>query len=458
VRRPTLGELFGIDLRSLALFRIGLAVCVLADLGERAFDLVALYTDRGVTPPDLLLETQGRAVYLSVHYWAGAHPALQAGLFAISAACAVALLVGWRTRLACLACWYLVSSLQVRQPFVYMAGDSILRLLLFWGLFLPLGARFSVDAARGRGRPRSDQHVSGATAALLLQVCLIYWVTGLRKTGDLWWSGQAISYALQADEWATPLGVALRDLPRLLEWLTYGALAMELLGPLLAWSPVRTARFRVAVVALFWMFHALLAACMNIGLFPLFSMVAWIPFLPAQIWRWLPGPRDRPANLPDVRSPVTSVAALAILAYIVVFLGERASILPSIIPEPLRIAGTVLRINQSWSMFTPDPPVVTIRHEVRATLLDGSEISAPIATSVRWQIFVFGFLQRPLPSDRAPQLDGLADYHCKRWNSAGTSSPRAEYVAVVAHVRRLWPTGPDAASTHTIVEVRCAGR
>jgi len=43
-------EIFAIDLRTLALLRIGIAVIVLADLVLRAHDLRAHYTDFGVFP------------------------------------------------------------------------------------------------------------------------------------------------------------------------------------------------------------------------------------------------------------------------------------------------------------------------------------------------------------------------------------------------------------------------
>ena len=59
--RIRLRELFEIDLRSLALFRVGLAVSVLVDLGTRAFELEAHYTDAGVLPADLLVALQGRS-------------------------------------------------------------------------------------------------------------------------------------------------------------------------------------------------------------------------------------------------------------------------------------------------------------------------------------------------------------------------------------------------------------
>ena len=43
-------EIFGIDLRSLALLRVGLALLVIIDLVQRSFDLKAHYTDLGILP------------------------------------------------------------------------------------------------------------------------------------------------------------------------------------------------------------------------------------------------------------------------------------------------------------------------------------------------------------------------------------------------------------------------
>ena len=48
-------EMLGFDLRSLALFRMGLAVIILADLIIRTGDLQAHYTDAGVLPRTVLM-------------------------------------------------------------------------------------------------------------------------------------------------------------------------------------------------------------------------------------------------------------------------------------------------------------------------------------------------------------------------------------------------------------------
>jgi hypothetical protein len=433
-------EIFGVDLRSLALFRMGLAACVLADLAARAPDLVALYGDAGVLPRELLQARYGSAVYLSAHYWAGSDPALQVALLAASAAAALLLAVGRFTWLANLACWYLVSSLQLRNPLVFIAGDTILRLLLFWGLFLPLGARLSLDAARPGAREQPHAFASGASAALLIQVALIYWVTGLQKSGGLWWSGQAVDYALRAEEWATPFGVWLRGQPAALVALDWATLALEILGPFLAFVPGRRGISRLAAVALFWSFHLGLAACMDIGLFPLFSMVAWLPFLPARIWgdgEVEPAPTER-----DARARAASIAALAVLAYVLVFLSEQLGA-PRLVPGPLRAFGRALRLEQSWTMFAPDPPRFTRRFELEAHLENGAVLRVPFRSGLRW--LLYAWRSSDAQPDPHAYLQALLAWECKHWpRPASAAGARAVRIALRRRIRSLDRANPAA--------------
>lgn len=451
----TLRDLFAVDLRSLALLRIGLGVSVFADTMMRAFDLVGLYTDRGVLPRELLLAMDGRGVYLSAHYWASVHPVWQGALFAFTAGSAIALLVGWRTRLATVLCWYLVASVQVRQPLSYIGGDSILRLLLFWGLFLPLAARFSVDAAQGRVRRRPDSFISGGTVALLLQVCVIYWATGIQKTGALWWNGQAIFYALHAEEWVTPLGVWLREHRSVLEPMTYGVLGLELFGPFLAFVPVYTGAFRLVTIALFWAFHVGLATAMNIGLFPLFSMVAWLPFLPAQAWTWC-GVRATTDATEGYswRSRMASVIALILFAYVAVLVGERASLLPRVLPAEARALGTALRLQQTWIMFAPNPANLTEYYEVRRRLSDGTAVYEPASTSFRWTVYLWrAGPERSSKNPVARSVGLFARQFCV--DSSRGAGTRTERVEILAHQIRIRPDGPENPVTRTFLDVPC---
>ena len=90
-------NLFSFDLRSLALFRVGLALLILGDLIHRSFDLRAFYTDFGVLPRWVLMQNSDHC--LSLHALSGSL-VFQVILFLIAGGFALMLLAGYRTRLA----------------------------------------------------------------------------------------------------------------------------------------------------------------------------------------------------------------------------------------------------------------------------------------------------------------------------------------------------------------------
>jgi predicted DCC family thiol-disulfide oxidoreductase YuxK len=291
--------LFGIDTRSLAAFRVGLALVLLVDLWFRAGGVVAFYTDHGVLPRDQLLQADAD------YRW---HPSLHAlsgeawwqwTLITLAAAAAGMLLVGWRTRVAAVVSWALLTSIQSRNPQVLQGGDVLLRCLLFWGMLLPLGASWSIDRARAPAAEPVPRRVAGVpTAALLLQTCFLYWFAALLKSHAEWRTDfTAVAYALSIDQLATPFGHWLLGFPGLLKDLTRGTLIQEAFGPFLPFVPAlllapASARLaelgaqwgRLLVVLLFVGFHLGLAATMELGPFPYVCWVAWLPFLPEMFW------------------------------------------------------------------------------------------------------------------------------------------------------------------------------
>ena len=191
-------ELFYVDLRSLALLRICLGLLIVADLVTRARHFTAHYTDLGVAPREVLFEHFGRSCHYSLHWWLSGIPLAEACLFVAAGLCAIGLLLGKWTRTMTGLCWCFQASLLIRMPLLHTAGDETLQLLLLWSLLLPMGARWSLDAVR---RPelasRSNTHVSVAGFALLMQVCLIYWVAVVLKLHiPMWWEGDALAFAL----------------------------------------------------------------------------------------------------------------------------------------------------------------------------------------------------------------------------------------------------------------------
>ncbi len=283
--RTKLEQLFGLDLRSLALLRIGLALLIIVDLFKRAFDLQAHYSDEGILPRSVLIEQNLNPWRWSIHLFSG-QTLFQGFLFILAGAIALALLVGYRTRFVTILSWALLLSLQLRNPLIINAGDVELRLILFWSIFLPLGACYSVDRAlNSSSRTLPKRILSPATVALTLQVCFIYWFTWALKSDPIWHTeGSAVYYALNLDYLVTPIGKFLLNFPSLLVFLTFVTLWLELLGPFLLFIPFCADFFRFLAVILFIGLHIGFGSGLLIGLFPYVSAIAWLGFLPSGFW------------------------------------------------------------------------------------------------------------------------------------------------------------------------------
>src|SRR3954462_14508093 len=251
--RDFFAKLWALDVRSLAVFRIAVALVILFDLAIRASDLEAFYTDFGLLPRAPYIQNFADQWFISVHMMSGTF-FVQACLFILAAVFAIFMLLGYRTRLFTVLSWFMLISLQSRNRMIMQGGDDLLRMFLFWAIFLPLGAVYSVDSALDtRPQPRKPASwcvFSPATIALLAQVVMLYWFAVSYKTGAEWRSeGSAMYFALSIEQMSTPLGRLLLHLPQvLLRFMTFFVLAYEVLIPLLLL--LATGPFRAAAVLL----------------------------------------------------------------------------------------------------------------------------------------------------------------------------------------------------------------
>ncbi|VEP13149.1 HTTM domain protein [Hyella patelloides LEGE 07179] len=282
-------NIFAFDLRSLAIFRIGLALVIIADLLIRFGDIEAHYSDAGVLDRTVLINQLLNPWYWSVHLISG-QPFVQQILFLIALLIAVLLLIGYRTRWMTMASWMLIISLHNRNPALIFAGDDALRAILFWAMFLPLGAYYSVDnALNTSSKPLPKFVVSGATVGFIFQLCYIYMFSAWFKHQSPLWSEEssAVYYALSFDQYATGFGQFLLGLKPLLPTMTFGALWFEWLGALLLFIPFKNSFFRGIAIVAFISLHLSFGLSFTIGVFPVLCVAAWLAFLPSPVWDWL---------------------------------------------------------------------------------------------------------------------------------------------------------------------------
>jgi len=292
VKPASLRTIFGIDLRTLALFRVLLGVYILIDLVMRARDLVSHYTDAGIMPRAVQIDHLYITTW-SLHLANGA-AWFQALLFVLAGLAAFGLLVGWRTRLMTVLSWLLMLSVQNRNTFILSGEDNLALLMLFWAMFLPLGARYSVDAALDRtGHFARNDYFTMATAALLLQGMSMYFFSALLKTHPIWYQdGTAVHYALQLDYLVTPFALWFRQFQDLMSGLTYYVYVLELIGPFLIFSPIFHRTLRTVFLLAFTTMHLSFLLFLEIGFFPFISIIMNLTFVPGWMWdrlaAWLP--------------------------------------------------------------------------------------------------------------------------------------------------------------------------
>lgn len=504
--RGKLTEVFGADLRSLAVFRMVLGVLVLADLVNRSTDLVAHYTDEGIVPravierpPDTELfpsaEWMSSGWSLSLNMLSG-HPLFQALLFLVGGLAAVALLLGYRTRTATIVVWVILLSIHHRNPLILASGDVLLRMLLFWGMFLPLGAVWSLDRLREAVPARlSMRFLSFGTMALFLQVAFMHWFTAILKSGPEWRTDfTALYYALSLDQLARPLGTFLLEFPTLLTVLTIGTLVLEAVGPFLLFSPFFTGPVRTATILAFMSLHFGILLTMDIGIFPFISAFCMVCFLPTWFWetalprlqaisppRLLDATRRLPQAIPqrvraylerhrERRIEVEGVQparlrasfmndTLVVIFLVSVLFWNLTTVSSVAMPTGVRPASLLLGLNQKWSMFAPRPTVNDGWYIVPGTLKNGSQVDLMSVVrgdydpseEVSWEkpeVVAYTdhtehwrkYLEAIRQTKFADQRPYFTSYLCRAWNEQHTGGQQLERLRIFYMQE---PTPPD---------------
>lgn len=414
-----------IDTRSLAAFRIAIGLLLIADLLLRSRDLVVFYTDAGVLPRAALAEFAAPWAF-SLHALSGA-AWYQGLLFVVAGVVAASMALGYRTRAATFLSWVLLVSLQNRNPVVLNGGDVLLRMILLWAVFVPLGQRWSLDARRrdGTGDGLRSHVASFGSAALLAQVVIMYGSNAIFKLyGDLWWRGVAIEYVFSLDQFTILLGDVLANYPLLLHAGALFWMALLLASPLLLGL---TGWPRAVLVGLFASAHLGMLLTMQLGLFPLIAVAALLAFLPGEVWEHVDmgaGPtgateRD-PARLSALRRRAGQFQSTVVaVLFVLVILSNLGATGYDTMPDGAEPVVQVTSIDQRWSMFAPNPMQVDGWYVVPGELANGSQVDALHGGQVSW--------------DRPPEL--AATYPNARWRKylanlwRGWFHPSQEYLA-----------------------------
>ena len=407
---------FSLDARSLAVFRMAIGGILVCDSLLRCRDFGIMFAPDGLFPLPVLRAWQNDASVWSACFLDAA-PWWQACVLAAEGAAGAWLALGWHTRLATFVAWAATVSVLRRTAPAANAGDVMLVTLLFWSLFVPLGAAWSIDAARRRaGSGRGTVWA----APIVLQIAAIYLGAGIAKSNASWLSGDAVAAALSMHDHGTAGGEWLASLPWLPTVMTWGVVAVELTGPvLLVAAP--SATVRLGLVAAFWALHLGIAIFMTVGLFAPIGLAAWTAILPTAFWDALSGKpgtaaEPRTANAAAGTAPpaiivppaVRLVAWAFVAVAAVIWLHESGPLRDRLPPRPFVVIGNLACIPQRWTMFGDVPQQ---RQWVlgRAELADGR---------------VVDLLRRGRPIEQSFPEGGFASLPHHRWHKLFWELPK----------------------------------
>jgi len=369
--RRSLTSSLQLDSRSLALFRILIAVVVIIDCATRLTLVDAFMGSGGL--PNPADPTLFPAWLWSLHRLHGSTNAAIA-LLVLQIAMAIPVLLGWRSRVAFAALTLLTLSLHNGNPYILDGGDRCLIVMMIWACFLPLGRSWSLDARRLNARQGAlaGTTVTGLAAAVFtLQIVAIYWITVRHKSVEHWLiQRDAVWYALNLDQFANRFGAwaaQVRPFTTLSSASTY---VIQVLAPLALLWPTRRWPIRMGAIALLAAMHLGFIPFLELGLFPWINLTGLVALIPGQFWTVLTGQQWRRQLSGAQHQPYPVLARLErplLLLLVGLALTTAISDQPGGVPanlEPIKALG----IHQHWRMFAPLPnPVETWFELVDAT-------------------------------------------------------------------------------------------
>lgn len=198
------------------------------------------------------------------------------GACALLALSALALAVGWHTRIASVVVAFLLIVLQRRNVYVLNSGDLLLRELALFVALMPAGQSWSLDARR---RGVSEERSPWALRLLQLQISALYLFSVTAKLhGTSWQDGSAVGKAVQLEDLQRfVLPEVLATSVTVSAILTYGTLVVEAFLIIGLWLP----RTRYVAMALGVAIHLGIEATLLIGWFSLTVIACYLAFVPA---------------------------------------------------------------------------------------------------------------------------------------------------------------------------------
>ena len=369
-------HLFAIDLRALAALRIFMGVISILFIFNQISDVDLLYTDDGILTRGLNRQLLGDGFW-SLLWLDGPVGDIRMILIATGLV-AGAFALGYQTKLMNFLLLVLLWSIQIRNPLVLTGGDVLLRMLIFWCLFLPVGSVWSIDASQSDEKSDRWKIANVATVAIMLQVVFMYFFAGLAKLNAFWFSGDAVEYAMNLEMSVRPMGSLLAEFPTITFIATIATFVAEILTLFLMFIPRVNLLNRGMMLGFFLMMHLGIWLTLSVGLFSFTAIAAWLIFVPSDVFNTFFG---QPVGFEEKRfyRPQTGLAerlSNIVAGVFLVYIALQNLFLVFLPPEKLatlQLFGRATMTIQQFHMFDK-PPVFSPWFEYNAQLDSGQNV------------------------------------------------------------------------------------
>lgn len=381
-----------IDLRALALFRVAFGILCIADIFRRAPRLTLLYTNGGVWSNHMAIYVQDGFPPFSLLYAFSTlgEVSIFFSLYGISL---FFFTIGYKTRLFQVISLVGMISIFNRNHFVAYGGDSLIIVLHFLTILLPLGRVFSVDSYREKKLLSSPQTSEGYPCArsvlcgvIFIQFSILYLFSAWEKSGVTWLSGSAMHYFLHLDKSITPFGLYLRDYlhPVTSLFLTWGALIIEWGAAFLIISPFATNSCRRTAICSLCLLHVGIALVQSIAIFQLLMTASLILLIPAKDITLLAPKVRKNSELKDMTifkrfmtmsREVIGIATLFIVLTLALYQNFRTRRIYEVpVPSWVSKFAFYTGFREAWGFFSPDVGIGDTKLIIDLKLKNGSRI------------------------------------------------------------------------------------
>jgi hypothetical protein len=322
-----------LDTRWLGVFRVALGCLLIVEVLRRWYYAPAFYTNDGLLPNHYsLFAPMGHSVF-SIYHAFSTYAEISVAFF-VTLLVFVTFTLGYRTRVFHVLSAVAITGLNARNLFIENGGTVVVNILTVYTLFLPLGARFSIDSVRNSLRRKVDRSLldlngpdptlaptrtsSLVVALLLLQWSAIYFFNTVHKDGHGWKDGTAFHWFLHQDRIVTVAGIWLREhLPlSAIHVMTYGALVVEGSLAFLILFPFFQKWTRRTIFVLVWFLHGTIALTARIGPFSYAMMLFPILLLGAEDFELVTRPFRAAARVRRVIVNAASPLAFAVARFV----------------------------------------------------------------------------------------------------------------------------------------------